>query len=73
MDTKSIRHRLSDSGSKLVVTDPDTAGRFDPEWAPELLVVGLWLTTGIGFLWFNLIGCAAVLVLSVALDASAPA
>ncbi len=37
---EAIRHRLSDSGSKLVVTDPDTAGRFDPEWAPDLLVLG---------------------------------
>ena len=35
----------------------------------ELLVVGLWLSTNIGFLWFNLIGCAAVLLLSYALTA----
>jgi Na+/proline symporter len=32
----------------------------------ELLVVGLWLGTRIGFLWFNLIGCAAVLLLASA-------
>jgi len=30
----------------------------------EVLVVGLWLGTKIGFLWFNVIGCGAVLVLS---------
>jgi hypothetical protein len=28
----------------------------------EFLVFALWLTTGVGFLWFNLIGCVAVLV-----------
>jgi acetyl-CoA synthetase len=37
---EAIRHRLTDSGSKLVVTDEDTAGRFDPDWAPNLLVLG---------------------------------
>ncbi len=37
---EAIRHRLSDSGSTLVVTDEETAGRFDPEWAPNLLVLG---------------------------------
>ena len=30
----------------------------------ELLVVGLWMGTKIGFLWFNVIGCGAVLLLS---------
>jgi Na+/proline symporter len=30
----------------------------------EALVIGLWLGTGIGFLWFNVIGCAAVLALA---------
>jgi solute:Na+ symporter, SSS family len=35
----------------------------------EALVVVVWLTTRIGFLWFNLIGCAAVVLLSLALDA----
>jgi SSS family solute:Na+ symporter len=34
----------------------------------EALVVAVWLTTRIGFLWFNVIGCAAVLVLSQALS-----
>jgi hypothetical protein len=33
-------------------------------------VIGVWLTTNIGFLWFNLIGCAAVVFLSLALDAA---
>jgi SSS family transporter len=34
----------------------------------QVLVVVVWLTTSIGFLWFNVIGCAAVLILSVALN-----
>ncbi len=28
----------------------------------EALVVGLWLASDIGFLWFNVIGCVAVLL-----------
>ena len=36
----------------------------------ELLVVGLWLGTKIGFLWFNVIGCGAVLILSSLLSRS---
>jgi SSS family solute:Na+ symporter len=36
----------------------------------EALVIGVWLSTNIGFLWFNLIGCAAVVFLSLALDAA---
>jgi len=35
----------------------------------ELLVFALWLGSNVGFLWFNLIGCAAVLLLSSALTA----
>ena len=35
---ESIRHRLSDSGAKLVVTDAANAGRFDDS-APKLLVL----------------------------------
>jgi hypothetical protein len=38
--------------------------------ASEVLVVGIWLGTNIGFLWFNVIGCAAVLLLSFALNAT---
>ena len=38
--------------------------------ASELLVVGLWLGTKIGFLWFNVIGCGAVLILSSLLSGS---
>jgi solute:Na+ symporter, SSS family len=34
----------------------------------QALVAVVWLTTSIGFLWFNLIGCAAVLLLSAALN-----
>jgi solute:Na+ symporter, SSS family len=34
----------------------------------ETLVIGLWLATDIGFLWFNVIGCAAVLLLAAALN-----
>jgi hypothetical protein len=33
----------------------------------EALVITVWLTTDIGFLWFNVIGCAAVVVGSLAL------
>ena len=36
----------------------------------EALVIVVWLTTSIGFLWFNLIGCAAVLLLSLAFEAA---
>jgi Na+/proline symporter len=38
--------------------------------ASEALVIGIWLGTKIGFLWFNVIGCAAVLLLSFALNAT---
>jgi Na+/proline symporter len=31
----------------------------------QALVITVWLTTSIGFLWFNVIGCAGVLILSV--------
>ncbi len=34
-----IEHRLSDSGAKLLVTDPGNAPRFDRPWAPETLVL----------------------------------
>ena len=34
-----IEHRLSDSGAKLLVTDPDNAPRFDRPWAPRTLVL----------------------------------
>ena len=36
----------------------------------EVLVIGLWLATKIGFLWFNVIGCGAVLLLSSLLSRS---
>src|SRR5881296_2828009 len=35
-----IRHRLSDSEAKLIVTDADNAPRFDGPWAPPMLVLG---------------------------------
>lgn len=38
----------------------------------EAMVIGAWWTTNIGFLWFNVIGCALVLALSLALDAVMP-
>jgi acetyl-CoA synthetase len=41
----SIRHRLSDSGSKLVVTDADNASRFADSEAPTL-VLGADTLTG---------------------------
>ena len=34
-----IEHRLTDSGAKLVVTDPENASRFDRPWAPDVLVL----------------------------------
>jgi len=33
-----------------------------------VLVIGIWILTSVGFLWFNVIGCAAVLLLSVTLN-----
>ena len=36
--------------------------------ASQALVVVVWLTTHVGFLWFNVIGCAGVLVLSAGLN-----
>ena len=35
----------------------------------EALVIGLWLTTDIGFLWFNVIGCGAVLAMATLVGA----
>jgi SSS family transporter len=35
----------------------------------EALVFAIWLGTSVGFLWFNVIGCAAVVGLSLALSA----
>ena len=34
-----IEHRLTDSGAKLLVTDPENAPRFDRPWAPDVLVL----------------------------------
>jgi Na+/proline symporter len=34
----------------------------------EALVISVWLTTDVGFLWFNVIGCALVVAISVALS-----
>ena len=34
-----IEHRLSDSGAKLLVTDPGNAPRFERPWAPDTLCV----------------------------------
>jgi acetyl-CoA synthetase len=36
---EGIRHRLSDSGAKLLVTDDANADRFEHPWAPERLIV----------------------------------
>jgi SSS family solute:Na+ symporter len=38
----------------------------------EALVISLWLTTDVGFLWFNVIGCAAVLALGVIFSTAWP-
>ncbi len=34
----------------------------------ETVVIAVWLTTGVGFLWFNVIGCAIVIAASLALS-----
>jgi Na+/proline symporter len=39
----------------------------------EALVVGLFLRTDLGFLWFNVIGCATVVAVSAVLQAVLPA
>jgi acetyl-CoA synthetase len=36
---EGIRHRLSDSGARLLVTDEANSARFDHPWAPDLLVL----------------------------------
>jgi len=38
----------------------------------EAVVIAVWLGTSIGFLWFNVLGCAAVVGLALALDAATP-
>jgi SSS family transporter len=40
--------------------------------AGEALVVAAWLGTGVGFLWYNVIGCGAVVVLALALELVLP-
>src|SRR5829696_1108812 len=37
---EGIKHRLSDSGAALLVTDEDNAGRFEQAPVPEVLVLG---------------------------------
>ena len=39
----------------------------------EAIVLVVWRATSIGFLWFNVIGCAAVVGLALAFDALTPA
>ncbi|MDB4982709.1 MAG: sglT, partial [Myxococcales bacterium] len=38
----------------------------------EAVVIAVWLGTNVGFLWFNVLGCAAVVGLALALDAATP-
>jgi SSS family solute:Na+ symporter len=38
----------------------------------EALVLAVWLGTSVGFLWFNVIGCVAVVGLALAVDAITP-
>jgi solute:Na+ symporter, SSS family len=35
----------------------------------EAIVIAVWLGTSVGFLWFNVVGCGAVVALAFALDA----
>jgi Na+/proline symporter len=44
---------------------------FWPALAAQAIVVAVWATSSIGFLWYNVIGCAAVVVFSTALSRSA--
>ncbi|HEX4404741.1 MAG TPA: sodium:solute symporter, partial [Polyangia bacterium] len=39
----------------------------------EALVLGVWLGTSVGFLWFNVIGCAAVVGLALLFERALPA
>ncbi len=51
------------------------AGRHSVFWAAvisELVVLGLYFFTGIGYLWFNLIGCVLVMILSMGMDILRP-
>jgi solute:Na+ symporter, SSS family len=41
--------------------------------ASEALVLGVWLGTSVGFLWFNVIGCAAVVGLALLFERALPA
>ncbi len=41
--------------------------------AAQVLVVAVFTRSSVGFLWYNVIGCAAVLVLALLLDAVLPA
>jgi SSS family solute:Na+ symporter len=38
----------------------------------EAVVLAVWLGTSVGFLWFNVIGCAAVVGIALAVDAVTP-
>jgi SSS family solute:Na+ symporter len=38
----------------------------------EAVVVAVWLGTRVGFLWFNVLGCGAVVGLALAIDAAMP-
>lgn len=40
--------------------------------AAQALVVALWLTSDIGFLWYNVAGCATVVAVALALDIVMP-
>jgi solute:Na+ symporter, SSS family len=40
--------------------------------ASEAFVIAVWLGTSVGFLWFNVLGCMAVVGLGFALDAAMP-
>jgi cytochrome c biogenesis protein CcdA len=44
------------------------AGIFIAALVSEVVVFAVWMGTSIGFLWFNVIGCAAVVALSLILS-----
>jgi hypothetical protein len=40
--------------------------------AAEAAVVAVWLGTSIGFLWYNVVGCAVVFAIALAAGALSP-
>ena len=66
-----LRHDPGDLPGRLLLPPPARhAGVRGGASSPRRWSSALWLGTKIGFLWFNVIGCAAVLLLSSLLNGS---